>query len=388
MKIYLDNAATTAVDPFVLESMMPWLQGGYGNPSSIHSKGREARAAVEKARKVIASHLNTSTSEIFFNSGGTEANNFILKNAAEQLGIKHFVTSRIEHHCVLHTLQELEKSSGASIHYVNLLANGHVDLESLSAILKSIDETALVSLMYVNNEIGNVLDVKSVGEICAEHKGLFHTDAVQAIVHQEIDLQLLNIDFLSGSAHKFHGPKGVGFMYCKADYTTKPLVFGGSQERNMRAGTENVAGIVGMSVAMDIGCKNLEEERNHIQNLKNYFIERVKKDLPKATFVGDYEGKSQYTILNISFENYSNSSLLLLNLDVFGVCVSGGSACSSGVDTGSHVLESINQEKAIKESIRFSFSKTNTIKELDIVLDYLLNQLETKSADNLVSIKA
>jgi len=321
MKIYLDNAATTAVDPFVLDAMLPWLKGGFGNPSSIHAKGREARAAVEKARKSIAKHLNTSTSEIFFTSGGTESNSFVLSNCIEQLGVKHVISSRIEHHCILHTLEDFERKGLINLHFVDLLENGHIDHGSLKNLLTSIEGKKMVSLMYVNNELGNILNVKEVGELCLQNDAIFHTDSVQAIAHQEIDLQALNIDFLSGSAHKFHGPKGVGFMYCKADYDMKPAFLGGSQERNMRAGTENVAGIVGMASAMDLAYSHLEEERNHIQGLKDYLIQQTRNLFPEAEFLGDFEDKSQFTILNISYENYTNSSLLLLNLDVFGVCV-------------------------------------------------------------------
>lgn len=388
MKIYLDNAASTAVDPKVLEIMMPWLTDGYGNPSSIHSKGRETRAAVEKARKTVAGRLNASTAEIFFTSGGTESNNFVLQNAVNHLGIKHIISSKIEHHCVLHTLELLAENQEISIHFVDILRDGHIDMASLKEILAGLEEPAMVSLMYVNNELGNILDVKSVGELCTQYGALFHTDSVQAITHQEIDLQELKIDFLSGSAHKFHGPKGIGFLYSKADHQVKPLIIGGSQERNMRAGTENVASIVGLAEAMELGYAHLEEDRIYIQGLKDYFIDNVKERLPEATFVGDISEKSQYTILNISFENYSNSSLLLLNLDIEGVCVSGGSACSSGADAGSHVLASVYPDKSIKESIRFSFSKTNTRKELDLVLDYLTDQLESKRAENILSIKA
>lgn len=380
MKIYLDNAATTAVDPSVLEVMLPWLQGSYGNPSSIHAKGRESRAAIEKARKTVASYLNTSTSEIFFTSGGTESNNFILQNAISHLGITDVITSRIEHHCVLHTLEHLEKQHEITTHYVDLLDNGHISIDSLRSLLESIEGSVLVSLMYVNNEIGNILDVEAVGELCKSHSALFHTDAVQAIAHQKIDLQKLNIDFLCGSAHKFHGPKGVGFMYCKADYQVKPAIFGGSQERNTRAGTENVPGIVGLSAALSLAYEHLDEEYRYIKGLKDYLIEQVEEFFPEADFVGDYNGNSQYTILNISFENYPNSSLLLLNLDVFGICVSGGSACSSGVDAGSHVLNALNSEKQFKESIRFSFSKTNTKEEIDILIGYLNTHLKTNIA--------
>jgi cysteine desulfurase len=276
MKVYLDNAATTTIDKEVLETMLPYLENKYGNPSSIHAFGREARAAIERARKTIATYLNASTAEIFFTSGGTETANMVLFGAVNHLGVTNIITSSIEHHCVLHPVEEIGKLDKATIHYVALDENGNVIIEDLERLLKSIKGKTLIALMHANNEIGNILDIERVGALAKEHGALFFTDTVQTLAHYTFDLQKLNIDFLSGSAHKFHGPKGVGIIYIKSEAKLPAFIYGGSQERNMRSGTENIYGIVGMAKALQLSYDNLTEHDNHITELKQYFWNKLK----------------------------------------------------------------------------------------------------------------
>jgi cysteine desulfurase len=374
MKVYLDNAATTSIDKEVLEVMLPYLENKYGNPSSIHAFGREARAAIERARKTIATYLNTSTAEIFFTSGGTETANMVLFGAVNHLGVTNIITSSIEHHCVLHPVEEIGKLDKATIHYVALDENGNVIIEDLERLLKSIKGKTLIALMHANNEIGNILDIERVGTLAKEHGALFFTDTVQTLAHYTFDLQKLNIDFLSGSAHKFHGPKGIGIIYIKSEAKLPAFIYGGSQERNMRSGTENIYGIVGMAKALQLSYDNLTEHDNHITQLKQYFWDKLKETVQGVKINGNYESNSLCTVLNVLFPESDKGDYMLFNLDIEGIAVSAGSACSSGSNIGSHVLQALNIPTG-SSAVRFSFSRYNTKEELDHVISVLNNML-------------
>ena len=369
MKVYLDNAATTPLDPEVIKTMLSVMQNSFGNPSSIHSWGRETKTAIENARKIVARLLNAAPSEIFFTSGGTEANNTAIFCSVRDLGIKHAITSRIEHHAVIHTLEELAKNDKIKLSFVDLDETGHVNLLHLEELLKSNDRS-LVSLMHGNNEIGNILPFKEVGDICEKYNSVFHSDTVQTMAHFPFDLKKVNVHFINCASHKFHGPKGVGFLYINNKIRIQPFIFGGSQERNMRGGTENVYGIVGLAKAMEIAYSQLDEHKEKITDLKNYMAKKLKANIPDIKFNGDTLGKSLYTVLNVSFPATENSEMLLFNLDIAGIACSGGSACSSGTDTGSHVLKTL-YGSTDRPSVRFSFSKFNTKEEIDFVVEKL-----------------
>ena len=369
MKVYLDNAATTPIDEKVVEAMLPVLKEQFGNPSSIHGYGRQARAVIEKARKQVAGFLNVSPAEIFFTSGGTEADNMAIRCAINDLGIKHAITSKIEHHAVLHTLEALEKAGSIKLSFVKLTPDGHVDLDSLEELLKT-NERSLVSLMHANNEIGNLIDLVKVGELCKHYNAIFHSDTVQTMAHYTFDLQKIPIDFVTCSAHKFHGPKGIGFLYVNSNVKIKPLIYGGAQERNMRGGTENIYGIVGLTKAMEIALAEVDEHHAHILGLKNYMIEQLEATIPGVEFNGDAKGNSLYTVLNVCFPKTDVAEMLLFNLDIDGIAASGGSACSSGSDQGSHVLRQVQKDME-RPSVRFSFSKYNTKEEIDFVVGKL-----------------
>lgn len=362
-RIYLDNAATTAIRPEVTEVMMDCIKNIYGNPSSLHTEGRQARALLERARKVIASSIGASIGEIFFTSGGTESNNMALKCAVRDLGVNRIITSKVEHHCVLHSVDTLKAFNNVDVDYVNVDAHGRADLNHLRSLLGSSDKKTLVSLMHANNEIGTLNDIAAIGEICKEHRALFHSDTVQTIGHYPINVNAININFLSGAAHKFHGPKGVGFIYIKNTNIIKPFIDGGAQERNMRGGTENVSSIAGMAEALKIGLENLEEETRHITDLKNYMEKKLKGIFPDIIINGCPED-SLYTVLNVSFPPHEKSEMLLMLLDISGISISGGSACSSGSEKGSHVIQEIGTPTDYK-SIRFSFSHYNTLSDID-----------------------
>ncbi|MCC7232120.1 MAG: cysteine desulfurase [Bacteroidia bacterium] len=369
MKVYFDNAATTPVDPLVVEAMLPVLHNQFGNPSSIHSWGREAKSVIEKSRKSVAHLLHVSPSEIFFTSGGTEANNTAIFCSVRDLGIRHVVTSAIEHHAVLHTLEELEKEGKIKLSKVRLNDRGKVDLEHLEELLRTHDRS-LVSLMHANNELGNLLPLKKVSEICEKYNAVFHSDTVQTMGHYAFDLSQVKIHFVTCAAHKFHGPKGVGFLYINSEIKIHPFIFGGSQERNMRGGTENIYGIAGLARALEISNEGMEEHQKHIQGLKTYMADRLRETIPGVEFNGDTLGNSLYTVLNVAFPKNENSEMLLFNLDIAGVACSGGSACSSGSSTGSHVIKAI-YGNAERPSVRFSFSKYNTKEEVDLVVEKL-----------------
>jgi cysteine desulfurase len=368
-RYYFDNAATTPLDPKVLEVMLPFLETNFGNPSSIHSHGREVRSAIEKARKSVANILNASTSEIFFTSGGTEADNTALINSVVRYNITHAITSPIEHHAVLHTLQYLESQGLLKVSLVNLDEKGHVDLLHLEQLLSSHPQS-IVSLMHGNNEIGNLLNLQLVGEICHKFNAILHSDTVQTMAHYKHDLQQLNIDFIVGAAHKFHGPKGVGFIYINGKTKIEPYLHGGSQERNMRGGTENVYGIIGLAKALEIAYENMDSHKQHIKKLKIKLIEGLKNKIPSITFNGDSENleDSLYTVLNVSFPPMDEADMLLFNLDINKISASGGSACTSGSNVGSHVLTALGVSPD-RPSVRFSFSKYNTEQEIDYLIE-------------------
>jgi cysteine desulfurase len=369
-RIYFDNAATTSLDPQVLEAMMPYLTTHFGNPSSIYSYGRESRLAIENARKSVAKKLNAHPAEIFFTSGGTESSNTAIIAAVRDLGCKYIISSAIEHHATLHTVEHLFHNGEASLSYVKLLPNGHVDIEDLERLLAESREKCLVTLMHANNEIGNILDINAVGELCKMYSAIFHSDTVQTVGHFAFDLRNTPVHFITGASHKFHGPKGVGILYVNENVKIKPFVHGGSQERNMRAGTENLYGIVGFSKALDIATANYEADGGYIKSLKVYMMEQLKKHIKGVSFNGDVVGKSLYTVLNVSFPKTEKSEMILFNLDINNICASGGSACTSGADAGSHVIRAVNNNPN-QVAVRFSFSKYNNKEEIDIVVEKL-----------------
>ena len=370
-RIYFDNAATTALDPEVLNAMMPYLTEKFGNPSSIYSYGRETKMAVEQARKTVAKLLNCNPGEIFFTSGGTESSNTAINAAVRDLGCKHIITSPIEHHATLHTVEMLDKCGLARLSFVKLTPKGHVDLNHLEELL-SANEKSLVTLMHANNEIGNLLKIKAVSELCERYGAIFHSDMVQTIGHYPIDLKSFKVHFVSAAGHKFHGPKGVGMLYINEDIKIQPLLCGGSQERNMRAGTENLYGIVGFAKALELAMQRYEEDSSHISGLKEYMCTRLQSTFPGVICNGDTNGSSLYTVLNVSFPKSDKSEMLLFNLDMAGICVSGGSACSSGANSVSHVIKALyNGQSQEMIPIRFSFSRHNTKEEVDEVIEKL-----------------
>lgn len=371
-RIYFDNAATTSLDPQVLEAMMPYLTEKFGNPSSIYSYGRETKMAIENARKTVAKLLHCNPGEIFFTSGGTESSNTAITAAVRDLGCGHVITSPIEHHATLHTAENIGKSGQARLSFVNLTENGQVDLMHLESLLADSPEKTLVTLMHANNEIGNLLDVPAVGELCKKYGALFHCDMVQTIGHYPIDLRSLHIHFASSAGHKFHGPKGVGILFINEEIKIHPMLNGGAQERNMRAGTENLYGIVGYAKALELAMQKQQEYSDYVRGLKDYMAQRVTESFPGATINGENGSKALYTVLNISFPKTDKSEMLLFNLDMAGICVSGGSACSSGANSISHVIKALyNGRSENMVPIRFSFSKQNTREEIDTVIEKL-----------------
>ena len=372
--VYLDNAATTPMLPEVVEVMQQSMQTNFGNPSSIHQFGRKAKAAVETARKNIAKHFNVAAAEIVYTAGGTEADNLILYNAVLNLGVKKIITSKIEHHAVLRTVQYLQRQYDILVEYVEVDKNGSVVLNDLEKHLQESTQKTLVSLMYVNNEIGNLLPINKVADVCKKYDAYFHSDTVQAIGHYQIDLQKTPIDFIVASAHKFHGPKGVGFAYIKKGISMQPILHGGAQEKGMRSSTENVHAILGMEKALKIAYDNLEEDKLYILKIKSYFITQLEEHFKNVQFNGMSCNldKSSYTILNVRFN--IKDKMMLFNLDLQGVAVSGGSACQSGANKGSHVLVAfLSEQEANKTSIRFSFSKLTTVNDVDYCISKLKN---------------
>lgn len=369
-RIYLDNAATTPLDKEVLEAMLPFMTQQFGNPSSVYSYGRETRLAIETARKNVAKALNVHPGEIFFTSGGTESNNAAILAAVRDLGCTHIISSPIEHHAVLHTAEHYRQEGKATLEYVHLLPNGHIDLEDLELRLANAGKRTLVTLMHANNEIGNLLDMDLVGALCKKYNAIFHSDCVQTIGHYPVDLRASGVHFISAAGHKFHGPKGIGILYVSHEVKAHPMILGGGQERNMRAGTENLYGIVGFAKALEMALANHEADKNHIKSLKDHMIQLLRKEIPGVYFNGDAEGNSLYTVLSVAFPKTEKSEMLLFSLDMNEICASGGSACSSGADQGSHVIRALEQNQD-KVTVRFSFSKYNQKEEIDKVVEKL-----------------
>lgn len=374
--VYLDNAATTAVFEEVIVEMSASMRDNFGNPSSTHQFGRSSKSLIEKSRKNIARNLNVSSSELIFTSGGTEANNLILRNAVVNLGVTQIITSKIEHHAVLKTAKELSIENNISLVFVDTDDKGVVDFVHLRSLLSDTTHKSLVSLMFVNNEVGTIQDVKKISVICNEYEALFHSDSVQAIGHFNVDLADLGIDFISASAHKFHGPKGVGFAYFKKGFGVKPMILGGEQEKGARAGTEPVHAIIGMDKALQISLDNLEADIYKILNIKRRSLELFRSEIPEIKFNGGSENLKQSTVTILSIRLPKDLPFLLFNLDLKGIAVSGGSACQSGSNKGSHVLESLLPfEDAAKTSLRISFSKLNSIDEITYFITTLKDLL-------------
>ncbi len=368
-RIYLDNAATTPLDPEVLEAMIPAMAEHYGNPSSSHGHGRKVKGMIEECRSKIAKLLVCSSSEIFFTSGGTEADNLAMRGAVAKQGVKCIITSPIEHHAVLHTAEILHEEGKVDLKFVNILPNGHIDLIHLEALLAE-NTNVLVSLMHANNELGNLIDIEAIGNMAHEHGALFHCDTVQTMGHYPFDLSKGYVDFICGAAHKFNGPKGIGFIYINKKNKISPEITGGSQEREMRGGTENVYGIIGLTRALEISYRDLDYKKSHIQELKNHMLTRLKESIPGIEFNGDPEGASLYTVLSASFPPSDAGDMLLFNLDIAGISVSGGSACSSGAVGGSHVINCI-RPNSDRNTVRFSFGKYNSLADIETTIEKL-----------------
>jgi cysteine desulfurase len=375
-RIYLDNAATTPVDKEVIAEMVNVMENYYGNPSSIHAQGREVRTLIEKARKTVSGLLNATPAEVFFTSGGTEADNTAIRCGIAAFGLKHAITSKIEHHAVEHTLgQLLQDGVIDKLSFVNIDAKGNVDYAHLEQLLIN-NPRSFVSLMHANNELGTLTDMEKVGDICEKYDAIYHCDTVQTMGHYVHDVRKLKAHFIVCAAHKLHGPKGVGFLYVNHNIKISPMIFGGAQERNMRGGTENVYGIVGLSKALEIAYAEMAEHQATVQGLKTYMKEKLVAEVPGIEFNGETAPeKSLYTVLNVSFPEMEMSDMLLFNLDINGISASGGSACSSGSNIGSHVLTAIGVDPN-RPSVRFSFSKYNTKAEIDYVIEKVKHIVE------------
>jgi cysteine desulfurase len=368
MNIYLDNAATTPLDPEVLQTMIPFMQEHFGNPSSSHAFGRKTKTAIENARRAIAKALNCMPSEIYFTSGGTEADNLAMHSAVHDLGCKHIITSAIEHSAVIKTAELFAVKGWAKLSIVKLTSNGHIDLEHLEQLLAT-NEKSFVSLMHGNNEIANILPLVEVGEICKKYDAIFHSDTVQTMGHYAFDLKNTKIDFINAAAHKFHGPKGVGFIYINRRLKINAAITGGGQERGMRGGTENLYGIVGLGKAIELAYAHLSEHQEYVRGLKAYMIELLKKEVAGVRFNGDSASSdSLYTVLNVTFPPTANADMMLFLLDLEGIACSGGSACSSGATKGSHVLDAIGALTPGSASLRFSFSRFTKKEEIEFAV--------------------
>lgn len=370
-RVYLDNAATTPMRREVVEAMLPFMNEHYGNPSSIHAEGRKGRAAIEQARKVIAKSIGASVGEIFFTSGGTEANNMALKCSVRDLGVRRIISSPIEHHCILHAIDCIRKEHpDVVVEYLSVDGKGHIDPEELRQVLRSSTVRTLVSLMHANNEIGTMIDLDEIAGICSEAGALFHSDTVQTMGHFPIDVSKTPMAFVTAGAHKFHGPKGCGFIYINSQNMIQPLIDGGGQERNMRGGTENIYGIIGTARAMEIMQERHAEEMEHIRMLRDTLRSRLSDEFEDIVFNGDPDGHSLYTVLSVSFPPSDKSDMLLMSLDIAGISASGGSACSSGAESQSHVLTAIGADPQ-RKAIRFSFSVMNTMEDVECVIQKL-----------------
>jgi cysteine desulfurase len=375
-RIFFDNAATTPLDETVLEVMLDTMRHNNGNPSSIHADGRKARAAIEQARKQIAKHLNASIGEIFFTSGGTESNNTALKCSVRDLGVRRIISAPTEHHCVLHSLEAIEKTGEVEVVYVKLDEKGRVAVNDFEKLLQDKAKKTLVSLMHANNEIGTMIDLDEISGLCRQYGALFHTDTVQTMGYYPIDVSKTKISFLSGSAHKFHGPKGIGFLYVNGENIIKPFIDGGAQERNLRGGTENLYGIVGLAKALELAYENMDSRREQILEVRNYLQQQLAAHFDDIQFNGDWQ-HGHYKLLSVSFPPSPKSEMLLFNLDIAGISVSGGSACSSGADQGSHVIAALHGDPE-RTTIRFSLSHLNTKEEVDVVVEKLQAVLPEK----------
>lgn len=375
MRVYLDNAATTPIAPEVIEVMIPVLSNEFGNPSSSHFYGRHAKALIETSRRSIAKLLNCQSSEIIFTSGGTEADNMALFSAVNQMGVKHIITSVIEHHAVGHTVEAIQKSGLARVSYVKIDDKGNIDLADLEKLLLTEDKT-MVSLMHANNEISTLLPLQKVSQLCRKYNALFHSDTVQTMGHYSFDLQDLDIDFITGAGHKFHGPKGIGFLYINKKTKAEALIHGGAQERGLRGGTENIYGIVGIAKALELAYDDVKGHQNHVQELKSYMIDQLNSIFDDVYIHGESNPeKSLYTVLNVCFPKTDKTGMLLFTLDLKGVACSGGSACSSGAAKGSHVLEGIKADPN-RPNVRFSFSRYTTKEEIDFALKMIKEAFE------------
>lgn len=376
MNVYLDNAATTPIAPEVVEAMIPVMQMTFGNPSSTHSYGRTAKALIENSRRTIAKAINCQASEIIFTSGGTEADNMAIHSAVGQMGVTRIITTPLEHHAVGHTVEALEKSGAIRLEYVKVRSCGTVELADLEQLLSSSSEKTLVSLMHANNEIGTLLPLKKVSDLCRKYNALFHSDTVQTMGHYAFDMQELDIDYITCAAHKFHGPKGIGFLYCNKKAKPESFIHGGSQERGLRGGTENIYGIVGLAKAIELAYTDLEAHQQHVQELKNYMIAALREKIEEVDFHGDITPEnSLYTVLNVCLPRTEKSGMLLFTLDLKGVAASGGSACTSGAAKGSHVLEGIHADMT-RPNVRFSFSRYTSKAEIDYALEQLVGIFE------------
>ena len=372
MNVYFDNAATTPLEKKVLDKMIPYMENGFGNPSSIHKRGREIKSAIEKSRSRVAEILCCEPGEIFFTSGGTEADNMFITNTVLEKKIDTIITSKIEHHALLHCCDYLNKSHKINIKYVNINEKGEIDHDHLENLIRK-NTNSLVSLMHGNNEIGNLNDIKTISKICEKYNTILHSDTVQTIGHYNINLNYINIHGVVGSAHKFHGPKGIGFLYLNNKHKISPFIHGGAQERNMRGGTENVYGIIGLSEALTLASDNLDSHREKVQKLKGHMISSLEKKIKGVKFNGmsaDID-QSLYTVLNVSIPNIDDQQMFLFNLDINNIAASAGSACSSGSDSGSHVLKEISTVDGCV-NVRFSFSKYNTLEEVDYVVNKII----------------
>jgi cysteine desulfurase len=379
-RIYLDNAATTPIAPEVLEAMIPVLSNTFGNPSSTHTFGRQAKALIVMARKKVAELLNCTPGEIIFTSGGTEADNMAIRCAVRDLGVKRIVTTPMEHHAVLHTAEHVaDCHSGVTVHLLNVNKQGHIDLQELGAVLSD-GVSTLVSIMHANNEIGTLSDIQAISRICREHKAYFHSDTVQTMGHYHFNLAELDVDFLTCAAHKLHGPKGVGFLYLnKRIRNLHQLITGGSQERDMRGGTENIYGIVGLAKALEIACEDVHGHQQYVQGLKNQMIALLREAIPGVEFNGDIRPEhSLYTVLNLNLPATTSKDTFLFMMDMQGVAASAGSACSSGSNKGSHVLAAIGADP-LRIHVRFSFSRMNESVEIEEAVKVLAKILQPLS---------
>lgn len=378
-KIYFDNAATTEISEKVISEMMKAMKVNYGNPSSTHSHGRNSKVILELSRKTIAEKFNVNPKEIIFTSGGTESNNMIIKTVVIAQNIERIISTKIEHKAVLNSIESIAKERGITILFLDVDEYGLPNKQQLIEYLENSDEKTLVSLMHINNETGTMIDLEEFGKICKSNNALFHSDTVQTIGHYNIDLDKINIDFMTCSAHKFHGPKGVGFAYIKNGQTVKPLIEGGAQERGYRGGTESIHNIVGLKTAIDISYENLENDSKKVKELKDHFIKTVMKRIPETKINGKHNiNESSYAILNLCLPiNSDKKTILNFKLDLAGISCSSGSACQSGSSQPSHVLsEMLSEDDMKKISLRFSFSKFNTIKEVNYVVEFLKNFVE------------